>query len=87
MTDLLIRNVDPQLKRELEQRARAHGRTLSDEAKEVLRRGLGTPEPMSKAEPERKFGTWMRSLVRPEDRCDDLVFEYPGPVRNAPGIG
>ncbi len=36
MADLLIRDIDPKLKRELEERARAHGRSLSEEAKSML---------------------------------------------------
>ena len=51
MSDLLIRNIDPKLKRRLEARARKSGRSLSEEAKTLiskalaetsLRRGLGT---------------------------------------------
>jgi len=43
MTDMLIRNIDPKLKREIEKRALEHGHSLSDEAKLVLRRGLEPP--------------------------------------------
>lgn len=78
MTDLRIHDIDPTLKSELEKRARVHGRSLSDEAKAVLRRGLEVPEP------DRKLGTWLCSLVRPEDRGDDLVFEYPGMTSSPP---
>ena len=51
MTDLLIRNIDPKLKRRLEARARRSGRSLSEEAKALISqamvatksaRGLGT---------------------------------------------
>jgi plasmid stability protein len=78
MSDMLIRNIDSKLKREIEKRARAHGRSLSEEAKAVLRKGLDAPES------ERKMGTWMASLVRPEDRGDDLVFEYRGEISTPP---
>ena len=40
MTDLLIRNIDPELKRQLEERARQHKRSLSEEAKMLLHIGL-----------------------------------------------
>jgi len=40
----LIRKIKPKLKRELEKRARAHGRSLSDEAQSVLDNAL-SPEP------------------------------------------
>jgi len=78
MTDLLIRKVDPKLKREIERRAREHGRSLSDEAKVVLRRGLEAPEP------SRKMGTLLSSLFPAECRGDDLVFEIPGDVSEPP---
>lgn len=78
MTDLLIRDIDPDLKRDIEARAKIHDRNLSDEAKVILRAGLNVPDE------NRKMGTWMRSLVRPEDRGDDLVFEVRGPASPPP---
>jgi antitoxin FitA len=78
MTDLLIRKIDPQLKAALEERARAHGRSLSDEVKSVLDGALRRPAPPM------KMGTWMASLVRPEDRGHDLVFEIPGDIGEPP---
>jgi plasmid stability protein len=79
MTDLLIRNIDPNLKRQLEKRARQHRHSLSEEAKTLLRQALAPIAPS--AEPS--LGTRMFSLVREEDRGDDLVFEVPGEL-NAP---
>jgi len=73
MNDLLIRDIDPDLMLLIEQRARTHNRNVSEEAKALIRTRLGVPED------GRKMGTWMRSLVQPEDRGDDLVFEYRGP--------
>jgi plasmid stability protein len=73
MTDLLIRDIDPDLVLLIEQRACTHNRNVSEEAKVLIRAGLNAPED------GRKMGTWMRSLVQPEDRGDDLVFEVPGP--------
>jgi plasmid stability protein len=73
MTDLLIRDIDPDLMILIEQRARAHNRNVSEEAKVLIRAGLSVPEY------GRKMGTWMRNLVLPEDRGDDLVFEYRYP--------
>jgi plasmid stability protein len=80
MTDLLIREIDPELKEALKQRARAHGRSLSDEVKAMLDDALRRPEP------PKKMGTWMASLVRPEDRGDDLVFEIPGDIGEPPNF-
>jgi plasmid stability protein len=78
VTDLLIRKINTKLKREIEKRARANGRSLSDEAQTLLGKALSPPEPPM------KMGTWMASLVRPEDRGDDLVFEIPGEIGKPP---
>jgi len=77
-TDLLIRKLDPKLKDALRKRAQAHGRSLSDEAKQLLREAIHRPEP------PQKLGTWLRDLLPPEDRGDDLVFEYRGAFPKPP---
>ena len=69
MSDLLIRNIDPKVKREIEKRARAHGRSLSDEAQAMLHAAAGVS-----AMPQ-KVGTWLFSLLPDEHRGDDLVFD------------
>ncbi|MGD9869336.1 MAG: plasmid stabilization protein [Hyphomicrobiales bacterium] len=51
MTDLLIRKLDPVTKRRLQDRARKSGKSLSDEAKELLRTAL------TEGRPERPVGT------------------------------
>ncbi len=69
MTDLLIRKIDPKLKRELADRARAHGRSLSAEAQALLRKAVsGREAPV-------KMGTFIFSLLEDKYRGDDLVFE------------
>ena len=78
MTDLLIADIDPQLKRKLEESAEKHGQSLSDEAKALLLEALAT-EPGG-----RKLGTLMSQLVPPEDRSDDYVFEIRGEARRPP---
>ena len=75
MTDLLVRDIDDDLKRLIEDRARAHRRSVSDEVKALLR------EKLSNIRDDRKLGTEMFNLVQPEDRGDDLDFEFPGEVR------
>jgi plasmid stability protein len=45
MTDLLIRDIDPNLKRRLEARARRNGRSLSEEAKNLISRALAESQP------------------------------------------
>ena len=69
MSDLLIRNIKPQLKRQLAERARKHGQSLSDEAQAVMERGLAAP-----LVPE-KLGTFLFSLAEDRYRGDDLLFE------------
>jgi len=73
MSDILIRNIKPKLKRQLVERAKKHGHSLSAEAQDLLERGIATAP-----SPEKDFGEWLYSLVREEDRGDDLVFEIPG---------
>lgn len=72
MADLLVRDIDPELKRQVEERARAHRRSLSEEAKVLIRTALGAPEP------DQPMGTWMRDILPAEFRSDDLNFEYRG---------
>jgi len=77
-TDLLIRRLDAKLKSQLKKRARAHGRSLSDEAKALLRRGLAVEAP------QEGFGTRLFSMLPDEFRGDDLVFEVPGGMSEPP---
>jgi plasmid stability protein len=76
MSDLLIRNIDPSLRQQIEQRAQSHGRSLSDEAKFLIRSSLAAIADGQSG--DRGLGTAMLELVRPEDRGDDLVFEHRG---------
>jgi plasmid stability protein len=85
MSDLLIRNVPPRMKRQLQQRARANGRSLSEEAKLLLRKSLSAPEP-DFTDPNFNMADWMRDLVPPEYRGDDLVFEFPDEPPKPPDI-
>ncbi len=78
MTDLLIRNIDPHLKRQLEKSARNHRRSLSEEAKMLLKKALLVPSD------RRKMGTAMMELLPEEHRSDDYVFEVPGEVSRPP---
>jgi plasmid stability protein len=80
MPDLLVRDIDDDLKRMIEDRARANRRSLSDEVKALLR------EKFVQTRYGRKLGTEMFNLVRPEDRGDDLVFEIPGEASHPPGF-
>ena len=77
MTDLLIRNIDPHLKRRLEESARSHRRSLS-EARMLLKKALIEPSD------KRQMGTALSELVRKKYRGDDLVFEVPGKLSRPP---
>jgi hypothetical protein len=48
----------------------------------LIRKGL--PSPSVADEDHRGLGTMMMELVRPEDRGDDLVFEYRGEFSKPP---
>jgi len=80
MSDLLIRDIDPQLKRDVEESAQRHNRSLSDEAKSLIRRAL------LESRPDRRLGSEMFDSILPEDRGDDLVFEYPGKLAKPPDL-
>ena len=79
MSDLLIRNIDRQLKRQLEERARSHRRSLSDEARHLLKQAL-----LQSAEPEKGLFSAMRAMVSEECRTDDLVFDIPDVASEPP---
>jgi hypothetical protein len=78
MSDLLIRNIEPHLKRQIEKAARKNRQTLSDTAKNLIRKGLTAPEQ------EIGMGTLLSELVPAEYRGDDLVFEYHGEMPKPP---
>ena len=78
VADLLIRGMPQKLKRRIEEQARAHRHSTSVEAIALLRQAL------AERSSERKLGTEMFNLIRPEDRGDDLVFEYRGEVSKPP---
>jgi plasmid stability protein len=80
VTDLLIRRIPTGVKRRIEERARAHRRSLSAEAIAMLQQSLAS------SDDERKLGTEMLNMIRPEDRGDDLVFEYRGEMPKPPGF-
>jgi plasmid stability protein len=78
MPDLLVRDIEDDLKRLIEDSAREHRRSLSEEVKSLVRKGLATPDhPVG-------MGTYLYSLVRPEDRGDDLIFEIKGDISPPP---
>jgi plasmid stability protein len=61
MPDLLLRNVDPELKRRIAEQARANGRSLSDEAQALLASAL------AQAAPRHGLGTQIHAAFRDLD--------------------
>lgn len=45
MTDILVRDLDAQTKAQLQARAKRNGRSVSAEARSLLRAGVAAPEP------------------------------------------
>jgi hypothetical protein len=78
MSDMLIRKISPRLKRQIKERARAHGRSMSEEVKRLIEKGLKLPED------QRNVGTFLENLVPPKYRGDDLIFEYHGEMPKPP---
>jgi len=78
MSDILIRNMPARMKRKIQERARVHGRSLSDEVKSLLEEKLREPVK------DRKLGTELFNLVPPQYRGDDLIFEIRGRARKPP---
>jgi plasmid stability protein len=78
MPDLLIRNIDSHLKRRLEASARSHRRSLSEEARMLLKKALLEPSD------KRRMGTALLELVPEKYRSDDLIFEVPSDLSKPP---
>ena len=78
MADLLIRDISNELKSQIERRARETDVSLSEAAKNLIRRGF------AESEKPRRLGTELFNLVPPEFRSDDLVFEIPDLAEDPP---
>ncbi|MDP3408492.1 plasmid stabilization protein [Bosea sp. (in: a-proteobacteria)] len=48
MASMTIRNIDDQLKTRLRMRAASHGRSMEDEARDILRAALSTERPSAR---------------------------------------
>ena len=78
----LIRNIDAHLKRQLEESARNHRRSLSEEARILLKKALLRNHPSQRKMGTRRCSSWFRQKYR----GDDLVFEVPGDVSTPTGL-
>ena len=75
MTSLLIRNIDPELKRLIAELAMKSRRSTSNVAVTLIREAI-------LRDPRIGLETWLFNLVDPRDRGDDLVFETDAPMRS-----
>lgn len=78
MGDLLLRGVDDSLKRQLQANANRHGRSLSDEAIELLRQSLGRQQDGSNSAGQR-----LRAVLGAEKLSEEEI-EAINAFRNAP---
>nr|WP_221123297.1 MULTISPECIES: plasmid stabilization protein [unclassified Rhizobium]MBX5213432.1 plasmid stabilization protein [Rhizobium sp. NLR9a]MBX5225087.1 plasmid stabilization protein [Rhizobium sp. NLR9b]MBX5230948.1 plasmid stabilization protein [Rhizobium sp. NLR4a]MBX5243698.1 plasmid stabilization protein [Rhizobium sp. NLR3b]MBX5267334.1 plasmid stabilization protein [Rhizobium sp. NLR17b] len=75
---MTIRNLDKGLKQRLRVRAATHGRSMEDEARDILRTALATPS--------RQRATWPRSFAPACSPVGGVELEIPPrePIRDAP---
>ena len=78
MAQLLVRNVEPQLKTHLQKRARRHGRSMEAEAREILRSVL-----LREDEPRVGLGTAISALFRDQGLEQDIPELRGFPVKVA----
>lgn len=77
MSTLTIRNVEPDIKARLRQAAAAHGRSMEEEVRVILRRVLSQPASTG------GLGSRIRSRLAPEDRVDLSLPERSAGARAA----
>lgn len=73
MPDILLRDVPPEMKRQIEDLAHGHKRSISSEAKSLLERALALSVQPAGARGGGGLGTRLKGLVREEDWSDDLL--------------
>lgn len=73
MTNILLRDIPPDLKRQIEELARAHKTSLSSEIKALLERALPQVARSHAARPPGGLGAKLKALVSEADWTDDFV--------------
>ena len=73
MADILLRNVPPEMKRQIEDLAHGHRRSISSQAKLLLERALSQSVRPERARGAEGLGTRLKGLVSQEDWTDDLI--------------
>jgi plasmid stability protein len=79
MASITIRNLDEDIKRRLRVRAAMHGRSMEEEARDILRRVIG------EATPPRNLAAAIRSRLAPADRVD-LELPMREPMCEPPSV-
>ena len=72
MAQLLVRQIDEDVKRRLQERARRHGVSMEQEARTILRAAV-----LADAEPEVGLGTRIAELFRGIPDNDEPIPEFP----------
>jgi antitoxin FitA len=80
MASITIRNLDDDIKQRLRVRAAEHGRSMEEEAREILRRVMG------ESAPPRNLAAAIRSRLAASDRVD-LELPAREPMREPPEFG
>jgi plasmid stability protein len=83
MSDILLRNVPPDLKKQIEARAREHKHSLSREIELLLERALVHAK-MREAHEPGGLGTALAGLIKEEDWTDAFVIERDDDDREPP---
>lgn len=73
MTNILLRDVPPDLKRQIEDLARSHKTSLSSEIKALLERALPRAARSHEARPPGALGAKLKTLISEADWTDDFV--------------
>lgn len=73
MSDLLVRDLPDGFKRQLAERARKHGHSLSREALLLMQRALAADLAAPQEGKQLGLGTRLRALINPVDWSDDLI--------------
>lgn len=80
MASITIRNLDDDIKQRLRVRAAEHGRSMEEEARDILRRVMGD------SDTPRDLAAAIRARVGPAARAD-LELPAREPMREPPPIG
>ncbi|MEZ2130704.1 MULTISPECIES: plasmid stabilization protein [unclassified Sinorhizobium] len=81
MASMTIRNLDERLKQRLRVRAATHGRSMEDEARDILRAALATTDL-----PARNLAEAIRARLQPTGGVE-LDLPVREPIREAPDFG